>query len=137
MRNIDLNNPATVISTLTAMRDDDVFQPSSLLFSFSDPSGHELLTTMIDEGPPDPPQHERLEILNAFLGMLHSHGLLEGIGGVVLAYDRTGTGEIRGHDLAWHDALKAAAEPVDLNVHGVYAVTSDAVTRVVVPEPVE
>lgn len=135
MDDINLDDPVSVIATLTDLRNDDMFPPWSLLVALSYPDSPGGLMLVIEEAPPDPPQHERVEVLGSVLNGLSKHEI--DVGGVLLAHVRPGSADIRGHDLAWLDALTTAAQAADIRIHGVYAMTDDCVTRVVVPAPVE
>lgn len=137
MDDINLDDPVSVIATLSELRDDEMFDPWSLVMAFSHANEPGGLITIIEEAPPDPPQHERISVIDAVL-QTFLHAVRESdVGGVLLAHDRPGSADIRGHDLAWLDALNTVADAAGIRVHGAYVMSDDGVARVVVPEPVQ
>lgn len=135
-QDINLKNPASVIAGLTELRDLDAFNPGSLAVIFADHDALGVCTAMIDDVPDDPPQTDRVDVLASLLGCTTSHGLGSLISGFLLAHERPGTDQVRGHDLAWHDAAATVADETGFILYGNYVVTDDGVARVVVPEPV-
>jgi hypothetical protein len=133
-RDINLNEPASVIAGLTELRDLDGFTPGSLAVVLADHNARGICVVLIDEVPADPPQDERVEVLACLIGATRSHGLDDAISGFLVAHERTGSGDVRGHDLAWRDAATVVAKDAGLVLYGNYMVTSDGVARVIAPE---
>ncbi|HEU0042715.1 MAG TPA: hypothetical protein VFQ15_10215 [Jiangellaceae bacterium] len=122
-----LDSEADVIANLTSLRDTGGLTASSLVIVVGDAGAEQVIGFVVDDVPADPPQHERVAVLEPFL---HQMREVHAAHCVVLGVVRAGSDEVGGGDLAWHDAFTSMSRAADLTCHGVYLVTPREVSRI-------
>ena len=74
----------------------------------------------ITDVPPDPPQHQRMQLVRPLLRLAEQ----EYIDRAAVVVCRAGGPAVRGGDLAWHDALATACRDAGLRCCGTYVATA-------------
>lgn len=84
------------------------------------------IAVVLDDMPPSPPQHERVQLMAAFLAAAGQAGCTDF--GLVIC--RSGPARTSGDDLAWHDAAFGVRRPAGPRCQGVYVVAQRRALRV-------
>ena len=85
----------------------------------------------ITDVPPDPPQHQRMELVRPLLRLAEK----EYIDRAAVVVCRPGGPSVSGSDLAWHDALATACHEAGVHCCGTYVATARGAVGPIVPVP--
>lgn len=122
-----LNTP-DLLAFLDCLPAGEHFRPGSIMLLLADEHAEVLLSVAIDDIGDHPPQHERVDTLDRFLGLLAAQEPRPA--GIGLLVCRRGYPDVHGDDLGWHDAAAGACSQAGLTWHGAYVVTTRGAARV-------
>jgi hypothetical protein len=126
----DLRDHDAVLAYLSEHAASAMLAAEALIFFLAPEDDKPPIAVVIDDMPPSAPQHERVELIAAFLPTAGQAGCTD----FVLVVCRSGSAWISGDDLAWHDAAYGVRRPDAPRCQGVYVAARGRVLRVE-PEP--